>query len=270
MTTKWLLAVITTASHLSCLNPVEISSESREILPSVVGVDHIRPASCFASQTCAGGAPQQSHRRVKIQRVNQRVTPRLYLVEDFASPDEIDHIMRVSEPRLTPSHKGTVTGVRYELPIDGDPILERIRERMMSMFPGLKTRHEPTFRVRKYTNKSFHPPHVDYFESDDGSVLVLTIMLYLHSPDHGGETAFPRANGGKGYAFAPTSGNVAAWWSIYGQGDVRGKPGAMDPRTLHEGRPVQKGIKWNATLFVYADPKQAAAVEAASHVHVPV
>eukprot|EP00472_Partenskyella_glossopodia_P008760 CAMPEP_0197521594 /NCGR_PEP_ID=MMETSP1318-20131121/6864_1 /TAXON_ID=552666 /ORGANISM="Partenskyella glossopodia, Strain RCC365" /LENGTH=242 /DNA_ID=CAMNT_0043073651 /DNA_START=182 /DNA_END=910 /DNA_ORIENTATION=- len=210
---------------------------------------------------------------VPVQRVSD--SPRLYLVEDFASREEVEYIMQMSEPNLTPIREGAETGTRVELEIDGDPILEEIRRRMHSVFPtilGDEDLPASTFRVRRYKADGFshHPPHVDFYHSESyGETLVLTIMLYLTSPEAGGETHFPHAHDGSGYSFSPIAGNLACWWSIYGEGEG-GEVGARDPRTLHSGAKVKKGEKWNATYFVYVkSAKRAGGVESASEIFVP-
>jgi len=61
---------------------------------------------------------------------------------------------------------------------------------MMAIFPDLDTDFQSTFRVRRYQpDGSYHPPHLDYYQSSDdpnSKVLVLTIMLYLTTPEEGG------------------------------------------------------------------------------------
>uniref|UniRef100_A0A7S2TIR4 Fe2OG dioxygenase domain-containing protein n=1 Tax=Lotharella oceanica TaxID=641309 RepID=A0A7S2TIR4_9EUKA len=238
------------------------------ILPGVRGLSSTR--ACRAAAGARGGGPRGHPERglsdgggdgkqhAEVTRVSDE-GPRMYLVEGFASPEEIEHVKRSAEPFLTPSNPGTVTGTRYELPIDGDPVLEGIRKRMMDMFPEFEAAPQSTFRVRRYPpDGSYHPLHVDHFKSAEGTELVLTIMLYLSTPSEGGETYFPRGAGGKGLAFSPIAGNAAAWWSVYDSGK---RAGERDDRTLHEGRPIKKGVKWNATYFVYA--KRGAVVRGA-------
>lgn len=49
--------------------------------------------------------------------------------------------------------------------------------------------------------------------------LLVTLMIYLTTPEEGGETLFDDANGGKGYHFKPKRGDLAVWWSC----DRKGK-----------------------------------------------
>ena len=60
-----------------------------------------------------------------------------------------------------------------------------------------------TFRVRRYLpdgvayeGGDYHPPHTDWFETDTGdnsNVLIISMILYLTSPEKGGTTYFPHA-----------------------------------------------------------------------------
>ena len=49
--------------------------------------------------------------------------------------------------------------------------------------------------------------------------LLVTLMIYLTSPEEGGQTLFDDANDGKGYHFEPKRGDLAVWWSC----DRKGK-----------------------------------------------
>merc|ERR1719171_3209149 len=104
---------------------------------------------------------------------------------------------------------------------------------MSSLFPGVAAPATnngyfgDTFRVRRYLDKEhgikggdYHPPHTDWFTSTPGDtshVLIITMILYLTSPEVGGTTFFEAAvvNGTRGYHFAPKRGNLAVWWSCY-------------------------------------------------------
>jgi len=54
-----------------------------------------------------------------------------------------------------------------------------------------------------YEGGDYHPPHTDWFETEKGdssNVLIISMLLYLTSPEKGGTTYFPFAwhNGTKG------------------------------------------------------------------------
>jgi len=186
--------------------------------------------------------------------------PRLHLVEDFATDAEMDHIMEKAFDAMKPQNINAETGMVTELPVGGSDILKNVYNRMSSVFPGVGRSttgwaHD-TFRVRRYlqdgvgiTGGDYHPPHTDWFSSTPGDtshVLIISMILYLTSPEKGGTTLFPAAwvNGTKGYHFQPKRGSLAAWWSCHTNG-------TQDFDSSHESTPVTEGIKWNAARFFY-------------------
>ena len=63
-----------------------------------------------------------------------------------------------------------------------------------------------------------HPPHVDWYEvrkGDMSNVLLVTMLLYLSTPEEGGSTFFPEFDNGpgkeKGYHFKANRGDLAIW-----------------------------------------------------------
>jgi len=191
-------------------------------------------------------------------------TPRLHLVQGFASDAEMDHIIEQAFPAQRPQDQETETGIVTELPVANDPILIGVFDRMRSVLPALapklsESSHSlDTLRVRRYLpdgialkGGDYHPPHTDWFEPTKGDlshVLIVTMIVYLTSPEEGGTTYFQHALGGKGYHFQPKRGNLAVWWSCY-------RNGTQDFHSDHSSEPLKKGIKWNAARFFYADVK---------------
>lgn len=207
------------------------------------------------------------------------IGPRLLHVKNFASDFEMDHIIKNSFQQMRPQMQNTETGVVHELPVNGDPILEAIEARLKSVVPGVGKERDDKFagdgaetlRVRRYLpdgvgfkGGDYHPPHTDWYErpgmgKDDA--LLVTLMIYLTSPEEGGQTHFDSANSGKGYNFQPVRGDLAVWWSCT-------KEGKQDLKSSHEAIPVKKGIKWNATRFLYDNVKVCSS-EAAKEILVP-
>jgi len=193
--------------------------------------------------------------------------------------------MKTSFPHMRPQMQNTETGIVYELPINGDPILEHVEDRLKSIVPGLghdrdgqfKGDGGETLRVRRYLGDGvgfkggdYHPPHTDWYErpgmgKDDA--LLITLMIYMTTPEEGGQTNFPDAHlgkeapGPKGYNFQPKRGDLAIWWSCT-------KDGKQDMKSMHQAIPVRKGIKWNATRFIY-DKTQKCSTEYAKSIQVP-
>jgi len=205
-------------------------------------------------------------------------TPRIHLVENFATDEEMDYIMKEAFHNMKPQNQEAETGMVYELPVARSDITKNVYNRMSSVFPGIGRNNEAehttdTFRVRRYladgngvAGGDYHPPHTDWFQStkgDNSNVLIISMILYLTSPEEGGTTYFPQAwvNGKKGYHFQPKRGNLAAWWSCY-------RNGTQDWHSSHESTPIKAGIKWNAARFFYDDTRKCD-FPAASTVQVP-
>jgi len=192
----------------------------------------------------------------------------LHHVEQFATDEEMDLIMKTAFPKLQPQDQEAETGIVHELPVGDNPLFEKVYDRMSALFPGVAVRTpreeklRETFRVRRYLpdgvaykGGDFHPAHTDWFEAngkgDLTNVLIITMIVYLTTPEEGGSTYFPKAivNGKKGYHFKAKRGDLAVWWSCH-------KNGTQDFTSEHESIPLKQGIKWNAARFFYDNVKK--------------
>lgn len=71
---------------------------------------------------------------------------------------------------------------------------------------------------------------------------ILTFFLYLSDVEEGGETAFPTLN----LAVKPKKGKALLWPSV-----LNHNLEAQDPSTMHEARPVIKGLKYAANSWIH-------------------
>ena len=74
----------------------------------------------------------------------------------------------------------------------------------------------------------------------------ITLLLYLNDmPDKysGGETAFPKGNGGTGLKISPKRGTAVLFYSLLEDGNG-------DDLSLHQAVPVTKGEKWLSNFWV--------------------
>lgn len=69
-----------------------------------------------------------------------------------------------------------------------------------------------------------------------------TVLVYLAGPDAGGATVFPAL----GLTVAPERGAAVFWRNLL-------PDGRRDPRTLHAGSPVERGVKYAANLWLRGD-----------------
>lgn len=218
----------------------------------------------YAFAVVAAYNPDTTHQDVQVLH---RDAPRLYRVSNFLSDHEMDHIINASFQHLRSSKLyGPETGMHYELPIYGDPVLEHIERRLLSIIPGLgKTERSQArledessdtgevFYVRRYLEDGlsssckggdrFHK-HEDYIDDGSGDKLLVSMTMYLSSPEDGGQTRFEAAHGGKGYDYSAWRGDLGIWWSCT-------RDGRRDMKSTHWGVPLKKGIKWIATRFLY-------------------
>ena len=174
------------------------------------------------------------------------LTPRIYVVDDFASGDEVAHVLARTADRawlaaLGVTTRHDATGVSFEMPIGGDPVLEGLAARACDVI-GVANAFGSTMRFRRYAQGESHPPHLDCYTIEPHH-LVVTALLYLTDTAEGGETIFPRALPAP-IAVAPQRGRLAAWFNYYPNG-------APDPLAYHEARTVASGEKATITNFIY-------------------
>lgn len=179
-------------------------------------------------------------------------SPRLYVADRFASETEVEHIRQlgldpafVTERPLTAKHDET--GFSFEMPVDGDAVLEVVRDRIHQTL-SLVNVHGQTMRFRHYTRAEAHPPHLDCYEIQ-GAHLVCTALLNLVDCAEGGATCFPRAYPDP-IAVQARRGRLVAWFNYYPNG-------APDQSSFHEGAPVVRGEKTTITAFIYAPLAEA-------------
>jgi prolyl 4-hydroxylase len=91
-----------------------------------------------------------------------------------------------------------------------------------------------------------------------------TVLVYLADIEEGGETAFPKtteedwadpaqkehaesfSDCAKGHvAFKPKKGDALLFYSLRPDGKT------TDPKAMHTGCPLIKGIKWTATIWIH-------------------
>merc|ERR1719272_1700260 len=216
---------------------------------------------CLALFVCCAATEEVETVERQVEHVD--TLPRLHLVRDFASDAEMDYIIKHAFPDQRPQDQNTETGMVTELPVRGSTLVG-VFDRMRDVLPALAPKMNEgahgmeTLRVRRYLpdglglkGGDYHPPHTDWFEPNKGDlthVLIVTMILYLTSPEQGGTTYFKHALGGKGYHFQPVRGNLAVWWSCK-------RDHTQDWLSDHSSEPLKKGIKWNAARFFYADTK---------------
>ena len=108
-----------------------------------------------------------------------------------------------------------------------------------------------------------YTPHYDFFHDDlnsqkeSGGQRIATVLMYLSTPEEGGETVFPSAGvkvagagwsdcARAGFAVKARRGDALLFYSLL-------PDGTKDQASLHGGCPVLKGTKWSATKWIHVN-----------------
>jgi prolyl 4-hydroxylase len=127
-----------------------------------------------------------------------------------------------------------------------DPLIRSI-ERKLSALTGIPVDHGETIQGQRYAPGQQFKEHYDFFHTDrtswpmyeaSGGQRTWTAMIFLNAPARGGQTYFPEAR----MRVTPRAGNLLAWNNL----DARG---GLNPATLHQGLPVEEGLKYVITKW---------------------
>lgn len=132
-----------------------------------------------------------------------------------------------------------------------EPLVHAIEQRL-STLTGIDPAYGETVQGQRYAPGQQFKPHHDFFHTDQpywphqekiGGQRTWTAMIFLNQPEAGGQTDFPDA----GVRVTPRTGNLLAWNNL----DALGEP---EPRTLHQGMPVEAGVKYVITKWFRERP----------------
>ena len=137
--------------------------------------------------------------------------PRAFVLHDFLSDEECAHLIKLGSPSL---RKSTVVDSKTGGSIDSDvrtssgtflayaqdDVVAGIEERVahVTMLPY---ENGESLQILKYVNGQEYKPHTDYFHDSvnadpaHGGQRIATVLMYLSTPEEGGETVFPHAKG---------------------------------------------------------------------------
>mmetsp|Transcript_36236 Transcript_36236/g.107015 ORF Transcript_36236/g.107015 Transcript_36236/m.107015 type:complete len:183 (+) Transcript_36236:202-750(+) len=152
----------------------------------------------------------------------------------------------------------TSTGTYFSM--GEDDVISRIENRVaqVSMIPK---ENQEGLQILHYEHGQKYEPHFDFFHDQKnqdesmGGQRVATMLMYLSTPDEGGETVFPNAPlkkpgpnlsdcAKKGLSVKSTKGDALLFYSL--------KPdGTTDDKSLHGSCPTLAGDKWSATKWIH-------------------
>lgn len=188
-------------------------------------------------------------------------SPRIYVCSHFLSDADCDHIIQLARPSLqrttvlNPNGPDTVidsrrTSLGTWLTQSMRDHVVRALERQVANVTEIPERNGEGMQILYYGVGAEYQPHFDYFDPSTpggrahynrGGQRVATFLVYLNTPEKGGETVFPRVN----IKVTPEKGKAVLFYNV-------NKVGKEDPMSLHGGMPVIQGEKWLLTRWLRA------------------
>jgi prolyl 4-hydroxylase len=178
-------------------------------------------------------------------------SPRISVIEGFATPAECDWVMERARPRLhrahvyNPSNGGFATenartnsSVEFGI-AEADVVIMGLRLRIQ-MTCGLDRLETPS--VLHYAPGQEFKPHCDFLEPATPSYALdikksgqraATFLIYLNDGYEGGETEFLKLD----WRYKGRKGDALLFWNL-------NAAGAPDRDTMHAGLPTTAGEKW--------------------------
>ncbi len=235
------------------------------------------PISVASAMTIAGmvfsfRSSTQAPDRATLQRIGNAVRSRLdadpaayrlpvddaelYAVADFLSADDCRRLIATIDAvaRPSPTYNDNRDGGRtsYTGDVDRDDPFIRTLERRIDDLLGMDPVLGETLQGQRYTEGQQFKHHFDYFvdkhaywdlENTRGGQRSWTVMGYLNAVDEGGATDFPKIN----LSIPPQPGVLLIWNNML-------PDGRPNPRTIHAGAPVVRGVKYVLTKWYRARP----------------
>jgi prolyl 4-hydroxylase len=180
-----------------------------------------------------------------------------YVVPYFLSREECEGLMRLIDARrfpsglLAPSADPEFRTSESCNLTSLDPFVGNLEARINALM-GLDGIYGEPVQGQRYAVGQQFKPHHDFFHTDQpywkqmeliGGQRTWTVMAFLNKPDAGGQTQFPQA----GLRVTPATAHLLIWNNL----DVNGEP---NPFTLHQGMPVEAGVKYILTKWYRERP----------------
>jgi hypothetical protein len=183
--------------------------------------------------------------------------PRVAVVDGLLSADECRLLIATAQPMLRGSQTtDPTTGQAIALPLRTssdaslDPVLEDFALRAVQLrlcaAAGVDLVQAEHLVVLRYEPGQQYRPHRDYLpdatvarDRPQAGNRVRSICVYLNDVEAGGATEFPVA----GVKVEPKAGSAVVFDNLL-------PDGSPDPDSLHAGLPVERGVKWLATLWL--------------------
>lgn len=190
----------------------------------------------------------------KLREPNPRVqsistSPSIRLFEKAFSVEECDYLVMKAAPDLKqsmvvgPSGRSIPDPVRrsHGMQFDAskeDLVVRSLNERIARL-TGTRVEAAEYLHVLRYGVGDEFRPHIDAIPGLDNQ-REFTVLVYLNQQYEGGETRFPELD----ITVKGRRGDCLVFRNVTDDG----KP---DPRTIHAGLPVRKGVKWLASRWIH-------------------
>jgi prolyl 4-hydroxylase len=181
----------------------------------------------------------------------------LYTLDDFISPAQCDALKALIDDACNPSalfdaeaYPGYRTSDSCNLS-PYEPVVRHL-DLALSGLLGIAPSHGEGLQGQRYREGQEFKRHADFFYidqpywldvKDHGGQRTWTAMIYLDAPEAGGATAFPHL----GIQVQPKPGRLLAWNNM-------ARDGSPNSWTIHEGCPVEKGVKHIVTKWYREQP----------------
>ncbi|MBL4963932.1 prolyl hydroxylase family protein [Bacillus halotolerans] len=187
--------------------------------------------------------------------------PFIACFEQVAIPTECRELIKLAESKLMPSTVLSERGEVYSqrriseqvwLPHQSQAIVYQLSQRIAAIVDR-PINHAEHLQIARYQIGGKFDVHSDCYDLNtvagreaafQNGQRIVTAMLYLNTPDMGGETFFPELN----LQISPSEGKLLVFENC--------KRGSTEPHpcSIHAGLPVKKGQKWIANLWFCQDP----------------
>lgn len=181
----------------------------------------------------------------------------LYIIRDFLSAAQCAELIalidadRIPSPVVAddpvPAYRTSETCYLHP----GDAAVAAV-ERSLGRLTGIDPVRGERLQGQRYGVGQEFKAHHDFFHTDQlywreqvavGGQRTWSAMAFLNEPEAGGRTNFPTA----GVVVTPKTGNLLVWNNM----DELGSPNAA---TLHQGMPVERGVKYVLTKWYRERP----------------
>lgn len=201
--------------------------------------------------------------------------PRAFLFHNFLTEEECDHMIKMATPSMTkstvvdnktgksvPSSIRTSSGTFFRK--HQDSVIAEV-ERKIAEASMVPAENGEGLQILHYDVGQKYESHYDFFhdkfnnDPSKGGQRVATMLMYLSTPESGGETVFPASkikpdrSGGqwsdcarRGASVKAKKGDALLFWSL--TPDQK-----EDTTSLHASCPVIRGEKWSATKWMHVN-----------------